>query len=319
MILAININKIIRASASIEMIKGLTRLILFFGVIMVTTSSFIIRYADQDSYALAFVRVLITSIYSLLLALIIFKSRDKSKKTEKMSLRDAGLIFMAGASLASHFAWWFSSLDYIPISTSLSLTNTAPVWLALISFSLLKTKMNYRQIVAIILVILGTIILFMEGIGFDFSVILIEDTSIGLVLALSSAIGFAIYLLVAKLLLAKYGLWRYFGLVNLSSAITLIFWLFVQNKIYILQNIELWLWGALLALFPGILGHAVYNWSMSKLHQIDVAIATLGEPVLGTVMAWIIFAEVLSPLQSVGLSFLLLAIIISFLSRKIKK
>ena len=95
--------------------------------------------------------------------------------------------------------------------------------------------------------------------------------------------------------------------------------LLIPNKISILQNIELWLWGALLALGPGILGHAVYNWSMSKLHQIDVAIATLGEPILGTIMAWIIFTEVLSPLQSVGLSLLLLAIIISFWSRRNNK
>ncbi len=295
-------------------------MILFFGVIMVTTSSFIIRFANQDSYALAFVRVLITSIYSLCLALIISKSKSSdSIVKEKLTVKDAGLIFLAGASLASHFAWWFSSLDYIPISTSLSLTNTAPVWLALISFFLLKTKMNYRQVGAILLVVLGTIILFIEAIGFDFSVILIENTSFGLILALSSAIGFAIYLLIAKLLLSKYGLWRYFGLVNLSSAITLIFWLLVQNKISVLLNIDLWFWGALLALFPGILGHAVYNWSMSKLHQVDVAIATLGEPILGTILAWIIFTEVLSPLQSIGLSFLLLAIIISFWSRRIKK
>jgi drug/metabolite transporter (DMT)-like permease len=141
----------------------------------------------------------------------------------------------------------------------------------------------------------------------------------GLILALSSAIGFAIYLLIAKILLAKYGLWRYFGLVNLSSAITLLAWLLIKNKINIILDIELWLWGALLALIPGIFGHAIYNWSMSKLHQIDVAIATLGEPVLGTIMAWIIFTEILSPLQSVGLSFLLLAIIISFWSRKKNK
>ena len=303
------------------MAKGIVRLILFFGVIMVTTSSFIIRWADQDSYALAFVRVLITSIYSLSLALLLSKSKKGSSSIikEKLTKKDAGMIFFAGASLASHFAWWFSSLDYIPISTSLSLTNTAPVWLALISYFLLKTRMNHRQMVAIFLVVLGTVILFIEAIGFDFSVILVENTSFGLILALSSAIGFAIYLLIAKLLLAKYGLWRYFGMVNLSSAITLIFWLLVQNKINVLLNIELWIWGALLALFPGILGHAVYNWSMSKLHQIDVAIATLGEPILGTILAWIIFTEILSPLQSVGLSFLLLAIVLSFWSRRSKK
>ena len=42
------------------------RAILFFGVLMVTSSSFIIRFGDQEPYALAFVRVLLSGILSLI-------------------------------------------------------------------------------------------------------------------------------------------------------------------------------------------------------------------------------------------------------------
>ncbi|MCY3411917.1 MAG: EamA family transporter [Candidatus Heimdallarchaeota archaeon] len=278
------------------------RVILYLGVLAVTTSSFIIRWAQQDAYSLAAARVVMTGIISLL-----FSLRFKYGKLN-LSAREYLLIIVSGVSLASHFAWWFASLSYIPIGTSLSLTNTAPVWIIILSILFFKKWPTTKHWISIISVVIGTLILFLTSYSEDLEVQ-------GLLLAVASAIGFAIYLLIAKMMVDRVGLWRYFGLVNSIAGITLLPIVLLQQKDVGIP--ELWIFGIILAIIPGMFGHAVYNWAMSKIDQVDVAIATLGEPVLGTILAMFIFAEFLEWTQIIGMVFLLLAILLTVLDKSI--
>lgn len=279
------------------------RLILYLGVLAVTTSSFIIRFADQDAYSLAASRVLLTGLFSLIL------STKFNYSKLQISRKEIGLIILSGMSLASHFAWWFESLSFLPIGTSLSLTNTAPVWLVIISVLINKKFPPKNSFLSILLVVLGTTFLFIAS---------YSDTIIvqGLLLALGSAIGFAIYLLIAKELVNKVGLWRYFGMVNLTAGITLLIVLFLSGNQGI-TNVDVWQYGVVLALVPGMLGHATYNWAMSKIDQVDVALATLGEPVLGTFFAWVVFSELLKLEEFIGVMLLLSAILLSLVGKKV--
>ncbi len=276
------------------------RIILYAGVLAVTTSAFIVKYAQQDPYSLAAVRVILTGVISL--------SFSKLFKYQKLDLtnQEKGLIILSGISLASHFAWWFASLSAnIPIGTSLALTNTAPVWIVILSVIIYREKPNAKATVSIILVIIGSAILFISS---NTTQLEIE----GLIYAIASAIGFAIYLIIAKLLVQKVGMWRYFGLVNITAGISLLPIILLQDKEIIIP--DLWIYGMLLALIPGMLGHATYNWAMSRIDQVDVAIATLGEPILGTFFAFIIFREYLDTSEIIGMFFLLSAILLTLIS-----
>lgn len=279
------------------------RLILYLGVLAVTTSSFIIRFADQDAYSLAASRVLLTGLFSLIL------STKFNYSKLQISRKEIGLIILSGMSLASHFAWWFESLSFLPIGTSLSLTNTAPVWLVIISVLINKKFPSKNSFLSILLVVLGTTFLFIAS---------YSDTIIvqGLLLALGSAIGFAVYLLIAKEMVEKVGLWRYFGMVNLIAGFTLLpILLFSDNRG--IANPDVWLFGMILAIVPGMMGHATYNWAMSKIEQVDVALATLGEPVLGTFFAWVVFSELLKLEEFLGVMLLLSAILLSLVGKKV--
>ncbi|MHA2249798.1 MAG: DMT family transporter [Candidatus Kariarchaeaceae archaeon] len=278
------------------------RAVLGFGVLAVTSSSFIITFAEDqignyDPYILALTRVFWTGLISSLVL------GNYGKTDTQINSKDVIKIFIAGFSLATHFGWWFASLYFdIPIGISLSLTNTAPIWLAILVLIVYKIKPTKNQYVAIMMVISGSVILFMEN--SDIS----NNSQKGLILALASAVGFAIYLLLAREMVPKLGLWRYFGLVNIVSAFILLSWIFLRGDGSLIPQIQNWTWGLALALIPGICGHAVYNYAMAKVPPVDVGIATLGEPILGTLFAWIIFHETLSIYQITGISFLIFAI-----------
>jgi drug/metabolite transporter (DMT)-like permease len=277
--------------------KTQVRITLAFGILGVTSSSFIFLAADKDPYSIAFARVFLTGFLSY-----VFISRYGSNVSAAITRSDVGKIFLAGFSLATHFSWWFASLNYIPVGISLALTNTAPIWLALIVIFVYKQKPQSNQILSMIFIIFGSYLLFLGNSN-------LGDKGIeGLTLAMGSAIGFAIYLILARSMVPKLGLWRYFGLVNLSAAGVILPWIFVRDHQSDVLDPSLWFWGMMLAIFPGIMGHAIYNFSMSKLDPIDVSVATLGEPVLGAFLAFIFLDESLSKTQSFAFSCLILAI-----------
>ncbi|MCH8908960.1 MAG: EamA family transporter [Candidatus Heimdallarchaeota archaeon] len=276
------------------------KLILGLGVLAVTSSVFIILYADQDPYTIAFVRVFLTGLISYVIL-------GRNHPNYEITPKDYFKIFIAGLSLATHFGWWFTSINYIDPGISLALTNTAPVWLAIISYFLLKLPISRNQVISILLVLLGSSIAFFN-----------EDVRSaefkGLTLALGSAIGFAIYLMIARDQVAKIGLWKYFGLVNLSSAVTLFFWLLMSSNTGSLKTPEVWVFGLLLALIPGLSGHAVYNWAMAKFEAVEVGIATLGEPILGAIIAWVAISGSFDLVEFTSVFILVLAITLVVIS-----
>lgn len=274
------------------------RLLLVLGVFGVTSSSFIIVQADKEPYSIAFVRVFLTGMISYFLLF----PRTKSENPVEIPIKDRYKIFFSGFCLATHFGWWFASLDYIQIGISLALTNTAPVWVTLILFLLYHRVPKFKQVLAILLVIFGSLLLLSQNHDIN------SGGTIGIILALGSAIGLAIYLLTAHSLLDKYGLWRYFGLVNLSAAFCLFMFNITRGHIGDLFDTQIWFWGLLLALLPGISGHAVFNFLMSKLDPIDVSVATLGEPILGAIFAYLIYDQKLSLLETASMLCLISAI-----------
>ena len=58
------------------------------------------------------------------------------------------------------------------------------------------------------------------------------------------------------------------------------------------------LWG--LAIFPQIIGHSSYNWSLKYFSASFVAIALLGEPVVSPILAYFILKEAIMPVTVLG-------------------
>ena len=57
------------------------------------------------------------------------------------------------------------------------------------------------------------------------------------------------------------------------------------------QPTQTWLWLALMAIFPQIVGHSSINWALGHLPTALVALGLLAEPIGSTLLAWIILRE----------------------------
>jgi drug/metabolite transporter (DMT)-like permease len=69
-----------------------------------------------------------------------------------------------------------------------------------------------------------------------------------------------------------------------------------------------WLWLVLLVLGPGVVGHGLMTWAHAHLDVTFTSLLALGNPVISTVGAWIIFGQSLVPSQLAGAALVLVAL-----------
>ena len=70
----------------------------------------------------------------------------------------------------------------------------------------------------------------------------------------------------------------------------------------------IYLWFVLLALVPQLIGHSSFNWALARLPAVSVAVATLGEPIGASILAYFLLGEAPALLSMLGAVFVLTGI-----------
>jgi drug/metabolite transporter (DMT)-like permease len=279
---------------------------LLIAVIAVSFSSILIRLSKAPPLVIAAYRLGIASI--ILFPFMIYYGSNTS---EKYSRKDLLKIFFISFFLSIHFASWITSLNYTSIANSVIIVNTSPIFVAILSYYILKEKINYNTIIGIIIAFIGTIIIAIGDYGINGSNIL------GDMYALIGAIALSIYIIGGREIRKKMNLYLYVTPVYAISSILLIIaciFLKIQLYPYSLREYLIFL---LLAIIPTIFGHTIYNWILKNIEATTVAISLLGEPIGSTILAIIIFNEIPNFLTFIGGPITLIGIFIAI--RKINK
>jgi len=264
------------------------RLILVISTFAVGPAAILTKIIIYNSaLTIAFWRVLFAGIISLLLSNVL---KEKSGVLPKRH-KDRWLIIIAGVFLAFHFSLWFESLRYVSVALSVIVVTTTPIWMTLAALFFMKIFPTKNEKIAIFLVILSIIIMLFET-GNNGALVINKNFVIGTILALVSSWFIVGYFFIAKRILSTQSLWGYFGLVNLSAAITLALLLLLKRESFLPLHFTDFGVLLIMALGPSLIGHAGYNYSMKLTRPHDVGFAILGEPIIASVLAFFIFKEV---------------------------
>jgi drug/metabolite transporter (DMT)-like permease len=265
-------------------------------ILAVSTASILIRFAQKDaaSITIAALRLLFATLLLAPVALVRYRTEIRS-----LTLRAVVLAAGAGLFLAIHFATWITSLQYTTVASSVVLVSTGPVWVALVSPFLLRERLSRAAVIGLGLAILGGIVIAMDDVctwspaircaGVD--QLLQGPAMWGNFLALSGAWAVTGYLVLGRQLRPTVRLVPYILVAYGSAAI----WLaaamlaFGQNPLGMPPMAYVWI--LLLAILPQLVGHSTYNWALGFLPAALVAVATLGEPIGSTVLAYFILHE----------------------------
>ncbi|MEK7736639.1 MAG: EamA family transporter [Pseudomonadota bacterium] len=171
---------------------------LGLGVLVVSSSSILVRYAQGagvPSLSIAALRLALAALLLTPLALA-----RASGEIRALSRRDSVLALLAGSLLAAHFATWISSLAYTSVASSTVLVTTNPIWIALASMLIFRERMRKGLVVAIGIALGGSALIFFadSGGGGAGAGIVQPNPLLGNSLALLGALSVSGYFLIGR-------------------------------------------------------------------------------------------------------------------------
>jgi drug/metabolite transporter (DMT)-like permease len=254
--------------------------LLALGVVAVSFSAVLIRWANAPGLSVALWRDAIAA--ALVVPLAIVRHRDELLR---LTRRQVLMALASGAMLAVHFATWIPSLSYTSVAASVVLVTTQPVWTALLGRAL-GERLPAAALGGIAVALAGAAVVS----GGDFTVS--SRAAFGDALALAGAVAAAGYFLVGRSLRQRLSLLPYVAIVYTSCAVLLVPAVAVAGQPFGGFPARTWGLFVLMALVPHIMGHTVFNYLLRHIEATVVAIAIMGEPVGASLLALAAFGEV---------------------------
>jgi drug/metabolite transporter (DMT)-like permease len=292
-------------------------LIIAIGILAVSTASIFIRYAQEyaGSLAIAAFRLTIASLVLAPPALL-------NKRQELRSLQPPQLLLalLSGLFLALHFITWITSLEYTSVASSVVLVSTAPLFVAVLAPLALKEPLARLAVWGLVLALVGGIVVGLSDTcrldGFTIACPPLADfvrgqAFLGDLLALAGAVTAAGYVLIGRKLRSKLSLISYIFTVYSVAAALLIGVMFAFGEVPWGYPFQAYIWFALLALVPQLIGHSSFNWALGYLSAAFVSITLLGEPIGSTILAYVLLGETPSSLKIFGAILIFIGILVA--------
>jgi drug/metabolite transporter (DMT)-like permease len=260
-------------------VLGVALLAVSFGAIFA-------RMAAAPALAIAAWRVGLAALVAVPLAAI---ARERAPGGARSLACAAG----AGLLLALHFATWIASLGHTTVARSVLFVCTSPIWVALIQFFAGRGAPTRQTVAALALAVAGAAVV--TGGGHTGDAALLGD-----LLALAGGFAMAGYFLLSREAQAGLAFRSFLGLAYGVAAAAL--WMAVLATDTTAAGFDARTWWALagMAAVSQLVGHSGYNWSLRHLNPLFVAVVSVGEPVLASMLAWWLLGEPLEPRTGAG-------------------
>ena len=279
-------------------------IVLLVGIIAVSASSVLIRNAQTaaPSLVIAAYRMTIASLVVVPVALWRHQNELRRLRATEWLLAAA-----SGAFLALHFAAWVTSLEYTSVTSSVVLDATSPMWVAIGSWLLLRERLTRPVIFGLIVAVAGSLVI---GLG-DMTQGTSSTSLLGNSLALLGALMVTGYWLIGRRVRGSLSLAPYVAIVYSMAAVVLLIMVAGARQPLTGYDTTTYVWLVLLALVPQLVGHSSFNWALARLPAVFVAVATLGEPIGATVLAYFLLSETPTTIRMFGAALVLAGIAVT--------
>jgi drug/metabolite transporter (DMT)-like permease len=259
--------------------------LLMIGVMIGATAIIFIKASTEHPFLVASYRLLIAA--GVLTPFFIMDLR-RSQQTFSWQLIRHSLL--PGLALALHFMSWVIGGRLAPVSNASLLVNLLPVALPFFLWLFYREIITRVEVVGTLFALAGVIIL--TGLDFNASPV----TFLGNLVCLGSMLAYAAYMALGRRNRATLSLWLYLvPLYYAAGLVCLITALFFVNpiKTYTMHNLLMIL---ALALLPTVIAHTIINYSLKYFRGQVVGVANLSQPVFASIMGFLFFGEVPTPI-----------------------
>lgn len=291
--------------------------ILLVGILAVSSSSIMIRYAQEHAGSIAIAAGRMSVASAILIPIALLRNRVELRG---LGARGWGMTLLAGTFLAIHFASWITSLAYTNITSSIVIVSTLPLWVALLSPRLLGETLENTVVAGLLIALLGTALMALLN-SCSLATgnlacpplyqLLGTRSFLGDALALLGALSGAGYIVLGRDVRRDLSILPYTAIVYGASAILLLALTTLFKQTLFGLSSQAYLWMVLLAIIPQIMGHSSFNYALGFLPAAKVSIAILGEPIGTILLAYLILGEQPGAGRLVGAILILIGIYIA--------
>ena len=272
-------------------------LILGLALFSVSTTSIVVRH-------LVLVPAVVIAFWRMSTASVMLWSYSAVKPSGKLSPENRIPIILAGIFLGSHFATFFVAIRLTSIASATLLGCLAPLFTSILEW-LSGEELKEKVITGLCLSLFGTLILQLNPSS-------VGRASVGNFLAIASSFFMALTWFQAKKIRKNTNTVVYGRTLFFISSITIfLVVIFTKESIFGFGS-ESFFWFLFLGFVPSILGHNLLNYSIKYISATSVSSVVLGEPIIASILGYIIFGEKIpqsswvgGPLILVGLYYLL--------------
>ncbi|MRH43637.1 EamA family transporter [Aquibacillus halophilus] len=263
---------------------------IVIGVLSVSTAAVLVKLANTaPASIIANYRLLIAVL--IMAPYVLLKHRNEFRLVSK---KDWLLSVLAGVFLAFHFIFWFESLNYTSVASSVVLVTLQPLFAFIGTYIFFKERFSAGAIISMVIAITGSIII---GWG-DFQVSGLA--LFGDILALIGAVMVTVYFLMGQNVRKRLSLMTYTFIVYGISAITLIIYNLVLQHPFTGYPLDHWWVFIALAIIPTFFGHTLFNWAIRWVSTSVISMSIIFEPIGASILAYLILGELISWSQWLG-------------------
>lgn len=235
------------------------------------------------------------------------------RKSFSITLKEFAILVPLGVLFALSSLTLFASFHFMDAGVASTLLFVYPVMVAIIMAVFFKERITFVTVLSILLSLSGIALLYRGGDGG------VLDTT-GVLLVMLSSLTYALYIVIvnkSSLRMSSLKLTFYVLLVGVLLITSCSFFGDGETRIQILTTPSMWLHASILAVFPTIVSLLLMVVAVHEIGSTPTAVIGALEPLTAVMLGVTLFGEELTLRLSVGITFILSAVILIILGNSI--
>jgi drug/metabolite transporter (DMT)-like permease len=284
------------------MSRTAAHLILFLGLVLVSTSGPFLRAAQMDAYAVAFWRLALTgAIYGVWAV---------ARGEWRVDRRHVFRVVLGGVLLASHFATWVKAFDLTDYASNLLLLVVQPVMAAVAGIWLGEHPTRATWI-SVALATLGL------GIITKGDIQLGPMALIGDLISVLGSIAVTLFYAITRDARRELPLSSFMTLTMLAGAVTLAPIVWFSGARFVGYPSASWGWLAALVLITTVAGHGTMNFVSRYIRLFTLNVVIVLEPPIAILIGMPLFGASVTSTQALGGVVLAVAVVVGLLPQAV--
>ncbi len=260
---------------------------LIAGNVALALGPWLVRLADTGPVSAAFWRLFLP------IPLIAFLAW-RGRRAGRLDWRLALLVIAAGAFFAMDLASWHIGIERTRLGNAVLFGNSGSIILMFWGLVALRRAPSWREGAGVLAALTGAAILL--GRSLEIS----TETFVGDLFCLFAGVCYAFYLLPAQRARGELGQWSVLLLVSLAAS-PLLLGMAVFSGEPVWPGEAGWTPVLLLALTSQIVGQGLLVYSLRHFPPLIIGMALLTQPAVAATVGWLVFGELLVPLDVLGM------------------